>query len=91
MSSFDGEDPSSLRRRIVPKATERKRLRFQVRPVLRGQLGRMLAGFAAFEVGNVAATLLILRATDLLIPGQASTQQRGPLLVTAPGVFRVAT
>ncbi len=38
--------------------------------VLRGQLGRVLAGFTAFEVGNVAATLLILRATDILTPGR---------------------
>lgn len=29
-----------------------------------------MAGFTAFEVGNVAATLLILRATDLLTPGR---------------------
>ncbi|MEJ7771761.1 MAG: MFS transporter [Geodermatophilaceae bacterium] len=108
----------AIRQAKLPKATERKRLRFQVRPVLRGQLGRVLAGFAAFEVGNVAATLLILRATDLLIPGHgidAATQiaialyvvyniaatltsfpaggasdrlgRRGPLLVTAAGVF----
>ena len=36
-----------------------------------------MAGFTAFEVGNVAATLLILRATDILIPGHgvdAATQ-----------------
>jgi MFS family permease len=37
-----------------------------VRPLLRGPLGRALAVISAFEVGNVAATLLILRATDLL-------------------------
>jgi MFS family permease len=29
-----------------------------------------MAGFTAFEVGNVAATLLILRATDVLTPGR---------------------
>jgi MFS family permease len=52
----------------LPKPAERRKLRFQVRPVLRGRLGRVMAGFAAFEVGNVAATLLILRATDLLAP-----------------------
>jgi MFS family permease len=34
--------------------------------VLRGQL---LRAFAVFEIGNLAATLLILRATDLLTPG----------------------
>ena len=41
-----------------------------VRPVLRGRLGRVMVGFTAFEVGNVAATLLILRATDVLAPGR---------------------
>lgn len=67
----------AIRRAKLPKAAERTKLRFQVRPVLRGQLGRVLAGFTAFEVGNVAATLLILRATDVLIAGrgvQVATQ-----------------
>ena len=36
---------------------------------MRGQLGRLLIGVSAFELGNVAATLLILRATQLLTPG----------------------
>jgi MFS family permease len=36
--------------------------------VLGGQLGRLLGAIAAFEIGNVAATLLILRATELLTP-----------------------
>jgi MFS family permease len=58
----------AIRQAKLPKVTERKKLRFQVRPVLHGQLGRVMAGFAAFEVGNVAATLLILRATDVLAP-----------------------
>lgn len=57
----------AIRQAKLPKVTERKKLRFQVRPVLRGQLGRVLAGFTAFEIGNVAATLLILRATDLFV------------------------
>jgi MFS family permease len=54
--------------RKAPKLEERERkpLRFQVRPVLRGQLGRLFIGIGAFEAGNAAATLLILRATDLL-------------------------
>ena len=59
----------AIRQASLPKVTERKKLRFHVRPVLRGNLGRVLVGFAAFEVGNVAATLLILRATDLLTDG----------------------
>ncbi len=67
----------AIRQAKLPKVTERKKLRFQVRPVLSGQLGRVMTGFIAFEVGNVAATLLILRATDVLIPGRgvhAATQ-----------------
>ncbi len=67
----------AIRQAELPRVAERRRLRFRVRPVLRGQLGRVLAGFAAFEVGNVAATLLVLRATDLLRPGyglDAATQ-----------------
>lgn len=60
----------AIRQAKLPQVTERRKLRFQVRPVLAGQLGRVLAGFTAFEVGNVAGTLLILRATDLLTPGR---------------------
>ncbi len=56
--------------RAIPRPTVRKHqpLRLRVRPVLRGDLGRVMVGISAFEVGNVAATLLILRATDLLAP-----------------------
>jgi MFS family permease len=67
----------AIRQAKLPKVTERKKLRFQVRPVLTGRLGRVMAGFTAFEVGNVAATLLILRATDVLTSGHgvdAATQ-----------------
>jgi MFS family permease len=56
----------AIRKAKLPKVTERRKLRFHVRPVLRGRLGRVMVGFTLFEVGNVAATLLILRATDLL-------------------------
>ena len=58
--------------RSAPTLHERERrpLRVQVRPVLRGGLGRLFIGVGAFEFGNAAATLLILRATDLLEPGR---------------------
>jgi MFS family permease len=58
----------------IPKPTVRERLRLslKVEPVLHGHLGRLLAGVGAFEIGNVAATLLILRVTELL------TSSRGP-------------
>jgi len=58
--------------RHAPRAEqqERQALRLRVRPVLKGQLGRLMVGVSAFEFGNVAATLLILRATELLAPGR---------------------
>jgi MFS family permease len=56
--------------RHIPQPTVREHqpLRIKVRPVLRGRLGKLLIGVAIFEVGNIAATLLILRATQLLTP-----------------------
>lgn len=45
---------------------ERRKLKMQFRVVLRGQLGRLVAGIAAFELANVAATALILQATRVL-------------------------
>ncbi len=53
-----------------PRAQDRIALRIRVRPVLRGRLGRLMVGIGAFELGNIAATLLILRATELLEPGR---------------------
>jgi MFS family permease len=52
-----------------PAVRAREPIRLRVRPVLAAGLGRLFAGVAAFEVGNVAATLLILRASELLAPG----------------------
>lgn len=56
--------------RRTPRPTSRAKvpLRIRIKPVLRGGLGRLMAAVAAFELGNVAATLLILRASDLLTP-----------------------
>jgi MFS family permease len=58
----------------APRAEERARrsLRVQVRPVVVGQLGRVLAVVSIFEAGNVAATLMILRATQQLGPGHGA-------------------
>jgi MFS family permease len=58
--------------RHTPRAEQRERqpLRLRVRPVLTGRLGRLMVGVSAFEFGNVAATLLILRASELLSPGR---------------------
>ncbi|MEI8105641.1 MAG: MFS transporter [Actinomycetes bacterium] len=52
-------------------ARERRPLRIHVRSVLHGRLRGLVAGIAAFELANVAATLLILRALNLLSPGES--------------------
>jgi MFS family permease len=56
--------------RRTPRPTSRVKvpLKIRIKPVLRGDLGRLMAAVAAFEVGNVAVTLLILRVSDLLEP-----------------------
>ncbi len=51
-----------------PLDRQRQPIRIRVRPVLRGRLGRLWVSVAAFEAGNLATTLLILRATELLTP-----------------------
>jgi MFS family permease len=61
--------------RQTPKAErrERQRIRLAVRPVLSGSMGRLMVAIAAFEFGNVAVTLFILRASQLLQPGRSRT------------------
>lgn len=58
----------AIRRSPSPSERERRPLAIKVRPVLRGQLGRFLSGVTLFEAANMAATLMILRATDALTP-----------------------
>lgn len=58
----------AIRQTAHPREHVRQPVRLQARPVFRGPLGRLMFGITAFEVGNVAATLLILRATQLLEP-----------------------
>jgi MFS family permease len=64
-----------------PRQTQPVRLR--VAGVLRGRVGRVLATLAAFEAGNVALTLLILRATDLLSPSLGAAAVTTVLLLYA--------
>jgi MFS family permease len=68
-----------------PATHEREPIRLRIRPVLDAGLGRLLAAVGAFEVGNVAATLLILRASELLTPGhgQQAAAQLALVLYTA--------
>lgn len=62
----------AIRHTKTARQGERKPLRIHVRPVLVGPLRPLFAGITAFEVGNCAATLLILRATELLEPGHGN-------------------
>jgi MFS family permease len=61
----------AIRHTATPTERHRQPIRLRVRPVLRGRLGRLMAGCAAFELANCAATLLILRATELFEPGRS--------------------
>jgi MFS family permease len=54
-------------------------------------MGRLLAASAAFECGNLAATLLILRATELLQPGRGHTSAAQLALVLYTGYNLAAT
>lgn len=62
----------AIRAAKLPRIEQHRPIRIQVRPVLHGELGRLLGAVAAFELGNIAATLLILRATELLTPGHST-------------------
>jgi MFS family permease len=64
----------AARRIRASRPTERRPIRLQIRPVLQGELRRTMVAIAAFELGNVAATLLILRSTDLLTQTHAEGQ-----------------
>ena len=83
----------AVRRVRRPTAQERRPIRLQVRPVLRGGLGRLFAGMGAFEFGNCAATLLILRASELLEPsrGQDRAASIAVLLYVAYNVAATLT
>jgi MFS family permease len=55
-----------------PKERHTAPVRIVVRPLLRGPLGRLLVSVSLFEAGNVAATLLILRTSELLAPAHGT-------------------
>jgi len=59
----------AIRHVELPRQRERVPLKLSIKPVLAEPgLGRLFAGMTAFEMANVAATLLILRATEVLTP-----------------------
>ena len=61
----------AIRHTARPAERKREPIRLRIRPVMKGDLGRLLGAVSVFELGNIAATLLILRATDLLEPGRS--------------------
>ena len=73
--------------RLQPRP--RQPIRLRIRPVLAGGLGRLMLGIGAFEVGNVAATLLILRATELLTPAHGRTAPRNERSVSTSSTTRL--
>ena len=79
--------------RAAPRLAKHERppLRLRIRPVLHGELGRLLLAVSAFELGNAAATLLILRATDLLTPGRGHDSAVKVALVLYAGYNLAAT
>lgn len=73
----------AIRHAPRPAGHGRRALTFKVRPVLQGRLGRFLAGVSLFEAANMAATLMILRATDVLTPAHG----RDGAVKTAIGLY----
>ena len=55
----------AIRHTATPAQRRHQPVRITIRPLLRGPLGRLMIGVAAFEIGNCATTLLILRASEL--------------------------
>jgi MFS family permease len=72
--------------RCTPAARrqERRPVRLRVRPVMRGELGRLLGAITISEVGNVAATLLSLTS----IPAGRLADLRTSTTVLAGGLPR---
>lgn len=79
----------AIRHTAAPAEHEHRPIRLHVRPVLQGGLGRLMAGISIFELGNVAATLLILRATDLLTPGHG-TDEAAQIAIALYVVYNLA-
>ncbi|MDX6677002.1 MAG: hypothetical protein QOE31_1054 [Solirubrobacteraceae bacterium] len=68
----------AIRAAKLPRTRERAPIRIQVRPVLQGELGRLLGAVGAFELGNVAATLVS-------VPAGRRGDRRSPVGVLVAG------
>ena len=63
----------AIRHTATPKQRQHQPIKITVRPLLHGPLARLMIGITAFEIGNCATTLLILRASQLFMAGHGKT------------------
>ncbi|MFD7443886.1 hypothetical protein [Streptomyces sp. NPDC059909] len=55
----------AIRRTPRPTSRDKTPLKIRIEPVPTGNLGKLMGAVAAFEVGDIAVALLILRTSDL--------------------------
>jgi MFS family permease len=80
----------AIRHTRAPQTRERIPIRLRVRPVLAlPGLCRLFAGIGLFEMANIAATLLILRASALLEP-RYGTDTAGQLALALYVAYNIA-
>jgi MFS family permease len=77
-------------RHTLVEAAARRTLTLNLRELRRAGLARVLTPVALFELGNVATTLLILRATDLLHTGSGHGTGRDLTAATSLAVLLYA-
>jgi MFS family permease len=63
----------AIRHTSTPRQRQHQPIQIRVRPLLHGPLARLMIGITAFEIGNCATTLLILRASQLFMAGHGRT------------------
>jgi hypothetical protein len=67
-----------------PSSSERQQLRIRIRPLLRDEFGCVWLPIGAFEVADLATTLLILRATELPTPARGVQAATAMLFCSTP-------
>lgn len=79
--------------RHLPRSTTRRheKIRLRFREALSGGLGPVFLGITAFELGNLAATLMILRATELFEPTRGADRATELALILYVGYNVAAT
>lgn len=74
-----------------PTTRERRPIRIRVKPLFEGELRRVWFPIGAFEFGNLATTLLILRATELLTPERGLESATSAALILYAGHNLIGT